>query len=75
MKPLACTPATATSVMVDVMALPPRLKEIVLLYYWQDMTVTEIGASLHLSVSAVSNRLKRGRERLKALLEGDEQDE
>ena len=56
-------------------ALPPREKETLLLYYYHDMTVTEIGESLHLSVSAVSNRLKRGRERLKALLEGDEQDE
>lgn len=58
-----------------IMALPPREKETLLLYYYHDMTVTEIGESLHLSVSAVSNRLKRGRERLKALLEGDEQDE
>ena len=58
-----------------IMALPQKEKETLLLYYYHDMTVTEIGESLQLSVSAVSNRLKRGRERLKALLEGDEQDE
>ena len=56
--------------MVDVMALPPRLKEIVLLYYWQDMTVTEIGQALGISQAAVSRRLKAAREKLRGMLEG-----
>lgn len=75
--PEAAVPFAARddSLIQAIMALPPREKETLLLYYYHDMTVTEIGESLHLSVSAVSNRLKRGRERLKALLEGDEQDE
>lgn len=58
-----------------IMALPQREKEALLLYYYHDMTVVEIGKSLHLSPSAVSNRLKRGRERLKGLLEGDGKNE
>ncbi len=63
------------SLVQAIMTLPQKEKETLLLYYYHDMTVTEIGESLHLSVSAVSHRLKRGRERLKTLLEEEEQDE
>ena len=42
----------------------------ILLYYYQDMTVTEIAVSLGISQSSVSGRLKRAREKLRALLEG-----
>ena len=75
--PEASAPFTARddSLTQAMMALPQKEKEALLLYYYHDMTVTEIGESLHLSASTVSHRLKRGRERLKALLEGDEQDE
>ena len=52
------------------MQLPRKLREVILLYYYQDMTVTEIAVSLGISQSSVSGRLKRAREKLRALLEG-----
>ena len=54
----------------QVMQLPRKLREVILLYYYQDMTVTEIAVSLGISQSSVSGRLKRAREKLRALLEG-----
>ena len=52
------------------MQLPRKLREVILLYYYQDMTVTEIAVSLGISQSSVSWRLKRARGKLRALLEG-----
>lgn len=54
----------------QVIQLPRKLREVVLLYYYQDMTVTEIAVSLGISQSSVSGRLKRARGKLRTLLEG-----
>lgn len=54
----------------QVIQLPRKLREVILLYYYQDMTVTEISVSLGISQSSVSGRLKRARGKLRALLEG-----
>ena len=56
-------------VMCDVMKLPPKLKEVVMLYYWQNMNVNEIAHALGITHSTVSNRLKRAREKLYEVLE------
>lgn len=56
-------------VMCDVMALPPKLKEVVMLYYWQDMNVNEIARTLGITHSTVSFRLKRAKEKLHDVLE------
>ena len=58
-----------------VMRLPYKLREVILLYYYQGMKVNEIADALDISHSAVSARLIRGRERLKNQLEGRELDE
>ena len=55
-----------------VMTLPRKLREAILLYYYQGLTVNEIADMLHISHSSVSGRLKRGRERLRKLLKGRE---
>ena len=39
------------------------------LYYYQDMDVSEIGTVLGIAQSSVSNRLKKGREMLRKALE------
>ena len=52
-----------------VMKLPAKLREAILLYYYQGMNVTEIADSLNLSQSSVSGRLKRARDKLRAMLE------
>ncbi|MBQ8617070.1 MAG: sigma-70 family RNA polymerase sigma factor, partial [Clostridia bacterium] len=48
---------TDLDVMCDIMKLPPKLKEVIMLYYWQEMNVREIAQSLGIAQSTVSNRL------------------
>ena len=56
-------------------ALPRRLKEAVLLYYYQDMSVEEAADALNTAPSTVSRRLKQARALLRAALERGEQDD
>ena len=58
------------AVSVEIARLPAKLKETVLLYYYQDMTVNEIAEALGISQSSVSGRLIRAREKLRAALKG-----
>lgn len=62
-------------VTLSIMRLPYREKEVLLLYYYQDMTLEEIGRALGLSASAISSRLTRAREKLRTVLEGGGEDE
>lgn len=55
---------------VAVMQLPRKLREVILLYYYQDLSVIEISQLLGLAQSSVSGRLQRGREKLRNMLEG-----
>ena len=57
-----------------VIRLPIRLREVILLYYYQGLKVKEIAEALGISQPSVSGRLKRGRERLRDILEGREND-
>ena len=61
---------------MEVMNLPIRLREAVLLYYFEDMNTNEIAETLRISQQAVSGRLLRARARLRKALsdtEGSEQ--
>ncbi len=57
-------------VLLAVMALPVKLREAVLLYFYQDMSVKEIAQALKLSAPAVFARLDRAKKKLRAALEG-----
>ena len=57
-----------------VMKLPRKLREAVLLYYYQDMGTEEMAKALGITQSTVSYRLQKGREKLRKLLEGRDQD-
>ena len=57
-----------------VMKLPRKIREAIILYYYQDMSTEEIAETLGIVQSSVSNRLRRGREKLRKLLEGREKD-
>lgn len=61
--------------MEDILHLPDREKDVVLMYYYQGMGVQEIGEALNLRVSSVSKRVEKARRRLRGMLEGDQQDE
>lgn len=56
-------------VMCDVMQLPPKLREVIMLYYWQNMNVKEIAQALGVTHSTVSFRLKSARKKLHDVLE------
>ena len=62
-------------VAVAVMNLPRKLREVILLHYYRGMTMEEIAETLEITQPAVSGRLKRAREKLKAELKGDGIDE
>lgn len=64
------------SLIEDVMRLPDREKDVILLYYYQNMSIREVAQALGIGISAVSMRLKKARTRLRGLLEeGDGEDE
>ena len=51
-----------------VLSLPQEQKEVILLYYFEDMKVEEVAKALSASVSAVKMRLLRAREALREKL-------
>ena len=53
-----------------VLRLPLKQREVVLLYYYQNMKTEEIADALGIAVSSVSERLKRAREKLRTALKG-----
>ena len=53
-----------------VMAMKPRYKEVILLFYYQDMKISDIAQALDAPESTISVRLKRAREILKKQLGG-----
>ena len=68
-EPVWQTQEEDAELMSSIMNLPPKLKEVILLYYWQGMTVVEMADSLEVAQSTVSHRLKQARNRLRTMLE------
>lgn len=50
--------------------LPAEQREILLLVALEDMSYEEVAATLHIPLGTVMSRLSRGREKLRALMEG-----
>lgn len=63
------------SLMMEIMRLPRKYMEAILLYYYEDMKVAEIAEMLGISDTVISRRLKKAREMLKGMLEGVDFDE
>ena len=59
-----------TMLMQEIMRLPRRSMETVLLHYYADLTLEEIAQMLQISQPAVSKRLSKARRMLKDALEG-----
>ena len=72
--PISAVPAKEEDrdLTVAVMNLPVKLREAMILYYYQEMNVNEIARILGITQPTVSNRLKRGREKLRRQLTGRE---
>lgn len=69
-QPFAAPDDRSGEVLAAVEALPGRLREAVLLYYYQDMRVADMAGVLGISKSAVSRRLEKARKQLRQSLEG-----
>lgn len=61
--------------LTEIMKLPRKLMDVVVLYYYQEMTIKEISESMGLAVSTVSTRLKDARKKLRITLEGGQHHE
>ncbi|NUU62094.1 sigma-70 family RNA polymerase sigma factor [Paenibacillus agri] len=59
-----------TELIVQIMKLSPKYKEVILLYYYQDLKIKEIAEILKAPESTVAVRLKRARGILKTKLKG-----
>ena len=60
-------------ILEDILSLPAKWKEPLLLYYWENMSEQEIAAALGIGVSTVCTRLARARKKLRVALEGGEE--
>lgn len=56
--------------LMDVLNLPEKLRQPILLYYYQDMTLEEVAEALGASKSTIHNRLRRAEGMLKITLTG-----
>ena len=51
-----------------ILTLPLKYREVIFLYYYDDLSADEVGAILHIPSSTVRTRLQRARQKLKNLL-------
>lgn len=63
------------SVLEAVMGLPPRHKDVILLRYYENMTLSEVGSALRISERTVRTRIRQANQRLRQRLEGWYDDE
>lgn len=74
--PEPATPPAADSVhlTLEIMRLPDRERDAVILYYYQGMTLRETAKALNVSETAVAKRLRRACGRLQLIWEGGADD-
>lgn len=58
------------ALMQEIMRLPVKQREVIFLFYYQDMTLAEIGRLLGAPVSTVGDRLHRARTMLRKAMKG-----
>ena len=66
---------TADAVGLAMDSLAPRVRAVVAMYYWEDLSVAEIAGALHVSVGTVKGYLRDGRTALAPLLGDDDEPE
>lgn len=68
---ISYTENESDEVLFCVMKLEENYRTVIHLYYYEGYSIKEIASILKLPAATVGTRLKRGRERLKKMLEGD----
>ena len=63
-EPVAPTPEISRELFMDVMNLPAKYKQVILLYHFQNLNQTETAQALGISRTSVSKRLKKAYEML-----------
>ena len=58
-------------VYAKILKLPEHMREVILLFYYEDMSVREIAKAIGISEDNVKKRLSRGRQRLRLELSED----
>ncbi|MGD7024508.1 sigma-70 family RNA polymerase sigma factor [Rossellomorea vietnamensis] len=53
----------------SVLELPVKYREVIILYYYEELSIAKIGDILNMNSNTVKTRLKRGRTQLKNVLE------
>lgn len=71
-EPAAPGPPQSCGLWEAVCALPPERRAVVVLFYYEEMTVAEIAKCLRLPQGTVKSRLARARKQLKEMLCGEE---
>lgn len=66
---LAAPEQQSSGLAAEISSLPDRYRDVLLLYYYQDMKLEEVAAALNTSPATVSRRLKAAREKLRGVLE------
>ena len=66
---IAVSPAER-ELFLDVMRLPEKMRQVILLHYYQQLTLREIGEILHISISSVHARLRKAEDMLRRDLQG-----
>lgn len=73
-EPIAANNDNERELTVQIMQLPPKLREVALLCWFQGMTYESAAETLGISFQAVGSRLNRARKKLREYLEGSETD-
>ena len=68
--PAAQEMSISSELVSEIMRLPEKYKEVVLLYYYEGMNQSEVAQILNVSITTVHRRLEKARELLKKQLEG-----
>lgn len=68
-EPIANSSWESTELAMDVMRLPPKLLDVVLLHFYQGMSVREVGAALGVPYQTVTSRLRTACARLRVQME------
>ncbi|MBM7660251.1 RNA polymerase sigma-70 factor (ECF subfamily) [Bacillus mesophilus] len=60
---------------ISVLSLTVKFREVIILYYYEELSIEEISSILALNKNTIKTRLSRGRARLKELIERSEQED